>query len=183
MNRGIVSGRYAKALFMHAEKHGKELEVYRETKWLSRCMVLYPQIKRILTNPIVPASKKLKMLERLYISPPSAEFRNFLRLVLEKKREELLQTMCFVYKEYYREAKQILQVDLVTATDVAEETKAGITEKMEKFTNKNIRLTTSVDPEILGGYVLYWDTYRWDASVASRMRSVERKIKETLNNI
>ena len=183
MNKGIVSGRYAKALFMHAEKHGKEFDVYRETQWLLQCMALYPQIKRILTNPIVPASKKLEMLERLYISPLSEQLHDFLRLVLENKREDLLQTMCFVYKENYREAKQILNVDLVTATEVAEETKTGLTEKMEKLTNKNILLTTTVDPDILGGYVLYWDTYRWDASVALRMRSIERKIRETLNNI
>ena len=183
MNRGIVSGRYAKALFMHAEKHGKELEVYRETKWLSRCMVIYPQVKRILANPIISASKKLAMLEKLYISPLSGEFRNFLRLVLENKREELLQTMCFVYKEYYREAKQILHIDFVTATETSEEIKIGIIEKMKKLTNKNIRLSTKVDPEILGGYILYWDTYRWDVSVASRIRNVERKIRETLNNI
>ena len=183
MNRGIVSGRYARALFMHAEKYGKELEVYRETKWLSRCMVQYPQIKRVLSSPVVSMAKKQEMLEKLFAQPPSTEFRNFIRLVLGNKREELLQTMCFVYKEYYREAKQILHVDLVTATEVAEETKTGIIEKMEKFTNKNIRLSTIVDPEILGGYVLYWDTYRWDASVASRMRTVERKIRETLNNI
>ena len=183
MNRGIVSGRYAEALFMHAEKYGKELEVYRETKWLSRCMVQYPQIKRVLSSPVVSMEKKQEMLEKLFAKQPSAEFRNFIRLVLENKREELLQTMCFVYKEHYREKRQILNVELVTATDAAEETKTQITEKMAALTHKNIRLTTTVNPEILGGYVLYWDTYRWDASVASRMRSVERKIRETLNNI
>ena len=183
MNRGIVSGRYARALFMHAEKYGKELEVYRETKWLSRCMVQYPQIKRVLSSPVVSMEKKQEMLEKLFSQPPSTELRNFIRLVLANKREELLQTMCFVYKEHYREERQILQVELVTAIEAAEETKTQIIEKMATLTHKSIRLTTTVDPEILGGYILYWDTYRWDASVSSRMRSVERKIRETLNNI
>ena len=183
MNRGIVSGRYANALFMHAEKYGRELEVYREAKWLSRCMTQYPQVKRILSSPVVSASKKLDMLEKLFIRPLSEEFRRFIILVLEKKREESLQTICFMYQERYREEKQILQVELVTATPVTEDTKARIIKKMEKLTHEHIRLITTIDTDILGGYVVYWDTYRWDASIASRMRQVRKRIRETMNNI
>jgi len=180
MNRGIVAGRYARALLMHADKYGYETEIYREAKWLASCMTYYPQIKRILSSPVVTISKKMYMLEKLFVQPLSEEFRRFMRLVLEKKREESLQTICFMYLEYYREEKKILQVELVTATPVIEETKTTIIEKMEKLTHKHILLITTIDPEILGGYVAYWDTYRWDASVASRMRQVETKIRETM---
>ena len=183
MNRGIVSGRYARALLMHADKYGYEQEAYREAKWLANCMTHYPQIKRILSSPVVSAAKKLYMLEKLFIQPLSKEFRRFLELVLEKKREESLQTICFMYMEYYREEKQILQVEIVTAAPVTEDTKTRIIEKMEKLTHEHIQLITTIDPEILGGYVVYWDTYRWDASIASRMRQVKKNIKETLNNI
>ena len=183
MNRGIVSGRYARALLMHAEKYGREVEVYREAKWLSRCMTQYPQIKRILSSPVVSASKKSEMLEKLFAQPISGEFKRFIQLVLEKKREESLQTICFMYLEYYREAKQILQVELVTATPVTEDTKTKVIEKMEMLTHEHIRLITTTNPEILGGYVVYWDTYRWDASTASRMRQVKKRIKETMKNM
>ena len=183
MNRGIVSGRYARALLMHANKYGYEKETYREAKWLANCMNLYPQIKRILSNPVVSISKKMFMLEKLFVQPPSEEFRRFIRLVLEKKREESLQTICFMYMEYYHEEKQILMVELITATPVTEHTKARITEKMENLTHDHIRLITTVNPEILGGYIVYWDTYRWDSSVASRMKQIEKTIKESMKNI
>ena len=183
MNRGIVSGRYAKALLMHANKYGYEKEAYGEAKWLANCMTHYPQIKRILSSPVVSVSKKMYMLEKLFVQPLSEEFKRFIRLVLEKKREESLQTICFMYMEYYREEKQILMVELVTATPVTEDTKTRIIEKMEKLTHEHIRLITTTNPEILGGYVVYWDTYRWDASVASRMRQIEKTIKESMKNI
>ena len=183
MNRGIVSGRYAKALLMHADKYGYEKEAYREAKWLTNCMTHYPQIKRILSSPVVSISKKMYMLEKLFVKPLSEQFRRFIRLVLEKKREESLQTICFMYMENYHEEKQILQVELITATSVTEDTKTRIIEKMENLTNEHIRLITTVNPEILGGYVVYWDTYRWDASVASRMRQIEKTIKESMKNI
>jgi F-type H+-transporting ATPase subunit delta len=183
MNRGIVSGRYARALLMYAEKYGKEVEVYYEAKWLSHCMIKYPQIKRILSSPVVSASKKLYMIEKLFAQPMSEQFGNLIGLVLEKKREESLQTICIMYMEYYREAKQILKIELITATPVTEDIKTSITGKMEKITHKQIRLITTTNPEILGGYVVYWDTYRWDASIASRMRQVKKKIIETMKNI
>ena len=183
MNRGIVSGRYARALLLHAEKYGYELDVFREVKWLSACMTYYPQIKRILSSPVVSISKKMQMLEKLFVQPLSEEFRHFLRLVLEKKREESLQTICFMFMEYYHEEKHILQVELVTATPVTEDTKTKVIEKMEKLTHEHVRLITTINPEILGGYIVYWDTYRWDASIASRMRQVKKNIKETMKNI
>lgn len=183
MDRGIVSGRYAKALLMYAEKHNKGTEVYREAKWLSRCMMHYPQVKRILSSPVVSDSQKQTMLEELFVEPPSEEFRNFIRLILEKKREESLQTICFMYMDYFREERNILVVELVTAIPVSEESKKRIIEKMGKFTQKQIKLVTYNNPELLGGYVIYWDTYRWDASIASRMRQVKKKIRETMNNI
>lgn len=182
MNSGIVSGRYAKALFMHAKKYGKELEVYRETKWLSRCMTYYPQIKRILASPVVSNAKKQQMLEQLFTRPVSKEFSNFLRLILEWTREEQLHTICFMYQEYYRKEKNILMVELVTATPVAEQTKESIIKKMEKLTHEHIQLTTTIDPDIIGGYILYWDTYRWDASLAARMRLVRNSIKKKMIN-
>lgn len=182
MNRGIVSGRYARALLMHATKYGKELEVYKEAKWLSRCIRHYPQIKRILDSPVVSNTKKQRMLEQLFPQPVSSEFRNFLRLVLAQKREEQLQTICFMYQEYYREEKKILLVELVTATPAGEEIKEQVMKKMKKLTHEEIRLITTVDPEIVGGYILYWDTYRWDASLAARMRAVKNRIKERMIN-
>ena len=180
MNRGIVAGRYARALLMHADKYGYELEVYREAKWLSNCMSHYPQIKRILSSPIVSISKKMIMIEKLFVHPLSEQFGRFIRLILEKKREESLQSICLMYMDYYREEKHILQVELITATPVTEESKARIIEKMEKLTHEQIRLITTIDPKILGGYVIYWGTYRWDASVASRMRQVKEKIREKM---
>lgn len=182
MNRGIVSGRYAKALLMYATKHGKELEVYKETKWLDRCMRQYPQIKRILESPVISDTKKQRMLEQLFTQPVSSELSKFLRLVLAQKREEELQTICFMYQEYYREEKKILLVELVTATPAGEEIRERVMEKMKKLTHEEIRLVTTVDSEILGGYVLYWDTYRWDASLAARMRTVKNRIKERMIN-
>lgn len=183
MDRGIVSGRYAIALLMHAEKYGYEQEAFIEAKWLANCITSYPQIKRVLSSPVVSVSKKLYMLEKLFIQPLSEGFRRFISLVLEKKREESLQTICFMYMEYYRKEKQILQVELVTAKPVTEDTKTRIIEKMEKLTHEHIHLITTIDPEILGGYVVYWDTYRWDASIASRMRQVKNNIRGNLNNI
>lgn len=183
MDRGIIAGRYAKALYMYAEKHGKEQEIYEETKRLVKCMTTYPQVKRILTSPVISQSRKQDMLEQLFTTPPSNEFRRFIQLVLEEKREELLQCICFLYQEYFREAKKILQVELVTAIPVSELTKTRMTQKMSKITHGQVLLTTTVDPEIQGGYILYWDTYRKDESVASRIRTIKNKIKEKMNNI
>ena len=66
---------------------------------------------------------------------------------------------------------------LVTATPIGEATLAGIKDKLlaSKATSANIEITTSVDPSILGGFVLEFDNQRYDASIAHKLEQLKKE--------
>ena len=47
---------------------------------------------------------------------------------------------------------------------------------VEKRTNGTVEFTTDVDPEILGGFILEYDTYRMDTSVKSQLSNILKQL-------
>ena len=63
---------------------------------------------------------------------------------------------------------------------VMERTKAllrEIKEAVKESKEKNVELQKEVDPSILGGFILEYDTYRMDASVKQRLNHILAELK------
>ena len=61
---------------------------------------------------------------------------------------------------------------LITAVPVAQETEAKMRQMVEKRTNAQVEFQTEVNPDIIGGFILEYDTYRMDVSVQSQLRTI-----------
>jgi F-type H+-transporting ATPase subunit delta len=48
------------------------------------------------------------------------------------------------------------------------------------ITNPNLDIETSVDPELIGGFVLEFDNKRYDASVASKLADLNAEFTKNL---
>ena len=47
-----------------------------------------------------------------------------------------------------------------------------MSQMVERRTNANVEFQTEVSPDIIGGFILEYDTYRMDVSVKSQLRSI-----------
>lgn len=180
MNLGIISRRYATALYMYAHKHGKDKQIYKEAIKLSNSFLQFEALPRTLANPVLPAAQKEKLLVLCSGGEVSDEFLNFIRLVIRRKREEFLQVISLMYQDIYRKERKLLHVDIVTAVPIDKKTEKEIVDRLEQLTHETVDIVTTVDPEIIGGYIMRWDTYRWDASIRSQLRQIKKELKETV---
>jgi len=180
MDRGTISRRYATALYRYAYEHGKERVIYDTTLVLSNAYVQYPALKRTLASPILPGKEKEKLILLAAGGDVSTEFLNFVRLIIKQKREEFLQVICLGYQDIYRYEKRLLHVDIVTAIPIDKSTEKEIVEKLEKMTHETVDIVASVDPKIIGGYIIKWDTYRWDASITSQLKQIKKGLKDSV---
>jgi len=179
MDRGIIARRYAQALWMFASKNGSEDKVYAEILTLADTLTAYPAVARVLNSRMVAAQKREKMVATLLGEGQSGStLRRFVQVLIERNREEFLREICFSYQNIYRREKKLLNVMLTTATPVNENVQQHIRQEIEKATGKTVSFTTDVDLSVVGGYILRWDTYRVDASVAGRLRQVHKKLLE-----
>lgn len=175
MNTGVVSMRYAKALFAYAKAQGKEDQVYGEVKKLASAYIEVSGLRRAIENPVLDASTKLELLcEAAGGKNISTELVRFFNLVLEERREKFLQFMAWSYVDLYREEKNILIGRLTTAVASPKLVK-HMEELAEKRTKGTVELESVVDPKLIGGYIIELSGYRLDASVANQLKRVKQQ--------
>ena len=49
---------------------------------------------------------------------------------------------------------------------------------VESRTNGTVEFATEVNPDIIGGFILEYDTYRMDASVKTKLNSILSQLKK-----
>ena len=172
----MISTRYAKALYNYAKEQGKEDLVYSEMKKLAAAFAQVPQLRMAMDNPTLGNEDKESLLNAAVGNAKNDVFVRFIKLVLKHRREGYLQSIALYYGDIYCEDKQINIGLLVTATPVGKEVEERIKSLLNKFKTGTLEFDTKIDPEIEGGFMLYIDTYRLDASVKTQLK----RIKENL---
>ena len=175
MNEGMISKRYAKALLLFAKDNNSEDAVYSEMKLLASVFLHEPKLRMVMDNPVLNVEDKQSLIKTAVGGKTSKELIRFIELVLKNKREKYLQNIALSYIDLYCEIKGINTGKLVTATPVD----ASVAEKMKGLLQKikpgTLDFETSVDPDLEGGFVLYIDDYRLDASVKTQLKRIKQQ--------
>lgn len=146
--------------------------VYGEMQALSASFLQVPQLRFTIDNPTLDNDKKLALLKTACGGEICDLTGRFLKLVFSAGRESALQFMAASYITLYRRHKNIIRGKLTTAVAVSPETEAKMRLMVEKRTHGNVEFNTEVDPGIIGGFILEYDTYRMDASVRTKLNTV-----------
>jgi len=178
MNDGVISVRYARALLKSANEQKEEDNVYRDMMTLATSYLKVPQLKFTIDNPMLPKDKKKQLLLTASGEKPSALTERFLDLVLQEDRESILQFMANSYVTLYKQQKNVVSAKLITATTVTPETEQKMRDMVESRTKGNVEFNTEINPDIIGGFILEYDTYRLDASVQSHLREILNNLKK-----
>lgn len=177
MNTGIISVRYARALLKSAAASGDKEKVFADMKQLAANFIELPKLRKALDNPTVGKADKEKLLCTACGSNPCNLTRSFIRLVLKEGRENMVQFMANSYMSLYRADRNIVPARLTTAVPVDEATRSKFNDVVKKRTKADIEFETKVDANIIGGFILEYDTYRMDSSVQSQLRSILKQLK------
>ncbi len=176
MNSGMVSMRYARALFSYALEKKAEDTIFSEMKILSENLASSSQLRATLDNPVLSTREKLELIKLAVGETISDVFVRFIQLVLHQRRENHLQTISLVYLDLYRKYKNISVGKLVTACPVDDTTINKIKQLVKQKEEGTIEFVTEVDPKLGGGFILYIGTYRLDASVASQLSRIKSQL-------
>ena len=177
MDIGVISVRYARALLKSATDAKIEDAVYAEMQQLARSYVEVPQLRFTIDNPMLSKDKKEVLLLTAVGQKPSDLTKAFVQLVLKEDRESVMQFIANSYVTLYRQQKNVIRGRLITAAAVSAATEQKMRQMVESKTNGTVEFETEVNPDIIGGFILEYDTYRMDASVKSKLNSILNALK------
>ena len=172
MDIGVISVRYARALLKSATEAKIEDAVYTEMQQLAKSYVEVPQLRFTIDNPMLSKDKKEALLLTAVGERPSDLTKTFIKLVLKEDRERVMQFIANSYVTLYRQQKNVIRGRLITAAAVSPATEQKMRQMVEGKTNGTVEFESEVDPDIIGGFILEYDTYRMDASVKTKLNSI-----------
>lgn len=134
-----------------------------------------PQLRTVLRNPQLESQAKAGILADL-VGDEDILFRNFLQLVAEKGRAGELEEIAKEFERLVAREERRLTVELVTARELTDAEAGEILGQIEQAAGRKVEATRSVDPDLIGGFVLRAGSYRADASVRGRLERLRQEL-------
>lgn len=176
----LLSKRYAQALFDLAVEHNILEKVNADMLLVGKVFVENRELRVIIDNPVIDAYKKINILDKIFKKNVQELTIRFLRLITSKSREKYIPYICGAFDEIYKDYKNILSVDLTTAVEAEKKVVKEVIEKLKKATNMNIDLTEKVNDDIIGGFVINFQDYQYDASIINQLNKLKKSFSENL---
>lgn len=177
MNTGKISARYAKALYEFAADANVADKVYETMKLVSAAFVSVDGLKDAIANPTISKDKKKELLTIMAGDSVCAEYTRFVDLVVENKREDYFQSIALVYQDLYRKKKNLVRATVVTACPISADEEKRFRQVLTNVTDADIDFDTTVDPALIGGFVMEVETYQLNASVKSQLDTIREKLR------
>lgn len=178
MKNDILARRYAKALFV-VGKEENALDDFAETlQGFAELYATTPEVIDGLTNRIYPADVRIKVMQEIVkASGVSSIMSNFLNLLAEKNRSNVLPEITKSFQTMVDEERNICQGTVVSATELSPALQAKTKETLEKITGKQVVLKAEIDPSIIGGIVAKVGDLVMDGSIKTQLEGLKESIK------
>ena len=166
--------RYARAVFELAQQDG---DIEKWGRRLAEIRELFgdPEVAAVLSNPTIATEER----EKLVSASPHLfddEATNLARLLIESSRITEVEAVEQEYQGLVDEAAGRVRATATTAVELTTQDRKDITDELSRRLGKDVRLTTVVDPSILGGLKLRFGDRVIDASVATRLQQLRRRL-------
>ena len=178
MNESQISVRYAKALFQSASEKNILDQVNNDMELLAQACKL-EEFQYMLVVPTLKPSEKLKLMDAIFRSKISETALSLIKLVVDNKREVFLPAIARNFRSLFRKAMKISSASLVTAEQVDDRSLQSIKDMLARVYDSSVELTTRVDEEVIGGFVLTIENMQYDASVATSLKNFRKQLLTT----
>jgi len=178
MDAGMISTRYASAIYEYAVEKKNETAAYQEMQVLIKSFSTYPMLRKVMNDPTISHAQKIQVLTTAPGARTNDLLKQILQVVVENGRANYMENIALAYNQIYREAKGIVIVNLTTVEPASEKTKQALIEIISKGNSKQVEFYTQTNSDIIGGFVLEIGDKRLDASVKNQLNQLRLNLSE-----
>lgn len=176
MPRGVAAKRHAQAVFQLALEGG-ELEKWLEDLKTIATTLGQPQLMAILESPKVHLDEKMELISRC-LPGVSQLALNLVYLLVARRRLRLIDQIASEYQRLVDAYQGLEHAEVTTAIPLDEEDRKRLSERLAGLTGTRIMLSTKVDPNVIGGFVVRIGDRLIDGSTKSKLGSLRKSLVE-----
>lgn len=171
------AAKYARALLDVAIQESDPARIEQGLSSFAGLLAGNAELHDTLTHPGVASGMKQRVVaelaDRLQLELP---LKKLLVMLAERDRVVLLPDLVDVYRERLLEHQQVVRAEVTTAAPLAPERIDSLRERLTHATGRTVRMTTKVDPALIGGVVARIGTTVYDGSVATQLARLREKL-------
>tara|TARA_A100001011_G_scaffold393634_1_gene483958 strand:- start:26901 stop:27437 length:537 start_codon:yes stop_codon:yes gene_type:complete len=176
MKRSRAASRYAKAILAFAQQNNTSEALAIDLQKLNALFQENGSIQNTLENPLIPAEKKLNIVNSLFPSASESSKKLF-SLLAENNRLAILEGTGKKFVELYAHSKGEIKGLISTAVPLTKDLEKTILKKVQIFSNQKINIENKIDPSIMGGFILNIGDMQFDASIANKLKEIKITLK------
>jgi F-type H+-transporting ATPase subunit delta len=166
---------YARSLFEVAEERGK-LDVVREQLGaFADALDDSRELQTFLFSPYFSTEEKKEGLNKA-VTDVEPIVGNFFALLLENHRMPVVFRVRREYDRLWEEANKLLPVQITSAVELDPSVAQRIGDEIGRQTGRTVELTSTVDPDVIGGIVVRVGNSILDASIRNRLENLRKQV-------
>jgi F-type H+-transporting ATPase subunit delta len=174
----MVASRYAMALVEAALEHQNAEQVKGDLAAFVEAFDAAADLRHFLDNPAAAREEKHAVAERLAEKMQLAKaVRNFILLVIDHERTELLHQIQDAFRKDLNERLGIAEAEIISARELTAAERKELIGVLERRTGKKIEAHFSEDQSLLGGAVVRVGSTIYDGSVREQLERMREQLE------
>ena len=172
MSRAAI--RYAKEILETAVSSRNATKVNDDMKMIVDTVSGNTELSDFLASPIIGSDLKMNALSEVFASVEN-ESKSLFKLLQENKRFEILLPIAEQFNAQFDEMNGVEIAKVTTAVPMDASLEALVLAKIATISDKKITLQNTVDPSIIGGFILRIGDKQYNAAVSNRLQELRRE--------
>lgn len=176
---GEAPGRYAQALFELAEDAKSLKSVEKDVAKLKKVFAGSEPLRAALANPVFAIEDKVGVVRNVAMkSKVSKLMTQFVGTVAQNRRAEEIPAMFTAFENLLALKRGSETAKVVSAKKLSAADLTKIKSELKKSLGRTVNVETSVDPELLGGFVVKIGSQLYDSSLKTKLEDLKLALKE-----
>lgn len=174
-----ISRPYAEALMSIAQSNNVADKFDSDVRSLLNLLKESQPLQKFFANPFIDAEDKKGVISKILSDDTNPIFRNFLMLLVDRRRITLVEDIGQEYLAKLRELNQTVLAEVISAVPLTDEQKQTIKEKVKSMTDaREVELDSKINSDIIGGVIIKVGSQVIDSSLRGQLR----RLSLSLNN-
>jgi len=174
----VAASRYAKALLdvlYPAKAEAGRQQLLQFASVLSE----QPDARLFLENPTVSGERRRDLVNKIADTLTlDASIRNFLGLLIDRNRLDLLDEIISTYEALLDDKLGIVRARITSALELDPRQRDEVAARLQELTGKKVRMEVFVDPALIGGLVAQVGSTIYDGSIRQQLQAFRNNLTQ-----
>lgn len=175
---GALARRYAQALFEIASETSLD-QVDKELREITQLIAEHQEVAQVLYHPHISLTEKKALMDKLIGGQVGPVVRNFLYLLIDRRRQNLLPMVEREFSRLADEARNIVEAKVASAVVLTSSQTDRLNAQLSRLTGKTVRLVSELRPELMGGILVQIGDHVMDGTIKHALERMRENLRKT----